>query len=356
MSDPSPTSAGRGDKPILITGFAPTLEDPEVLDRQVRELERQLATSSERSAVVLLTQSSYGNLIRRRQEAGEQGDLSPSSPLRRLINLLAPFTVYLGHDVDLATRADDRRKVAYDEHFADALAPPVDEAAERGASRWPRGMRWLPRAWRSLRNCLGEKRLYDNRRRQLYDVLHEEGRPTRHLQRIALRLFRMPKEDSCTIDQIVSHVGLAAGPYYEAIWASCGREERIVLAQLAWEGVANPKAYETILDLLHKGLVCRDPILRLMNRSFQSFVRRALPRWQLVELEEESGTSAWSILKWLLPLPLLLLGGFLFLTQQDAVSNVIGLAIAIGSLVPTFVNLYQQFQQVSAQRARGAEE
>lgn len=332
--------------PVLLTGFAPTFENEVKLDEEVRRLETFLAEherdeiekGAAPSAVVLLTQASYSHLIRKREASTELFDLPASSPHRRLINLLAPFTVYFGHDLDIS---DDDRSGAYKKAFHRKRTPP--------GRRTPWSLLRRLGLYRFLIWSVSENRIYKRRRQKLFDILYSEGRPTRQLQRIALRLLRIPEEDSCTPEQIVSHFGLATGPYYEAIWTSCSVDERIVLAQLAWEGVANPKAYETILDLLHKGLVRRDPVLRLMNRSFESFVRRALRRWQLVELEE-SGASAWSVFKWLLPLPLLLLGGFLFLTQQDAVSNVVGLVIALASLVPTFINFYQQFQQFSAQK------
>jgi hypothetical protein len=65
--------------------------------------------------------------------------------------------------------------------------------------------------------------------------------------------------------------------------------------------------------------------------------------------------TAWEIWKWVLPIPLLLLGAFLFMTQQDALSNVVGLVVALASLVPTGVNLYQHFQHLAAEReATGA--
>jgi hypothetical protein len=334
-------------KPLLITGFAPDLDRPEVLVRQVRALKEQI--EDEPGTVVLLAQSSYGSLIRRREEGRRIAAPAPSSPLRELTNVLAPFAVYFGHDADLAAETPREGRASRDAEY---------EAAFQGKRALPDdGWRW----WR-----LRKRDAYERRRRRLYEVLYHEGRPTRQLQRLALRLIDDLRgssrgeesddvfDDAWTTERIIGQMGLAAGPYYEAIWASCDADERIVLAQLARDGIANPKAYPTILDLVHKGLVHRDPALRLMNRSFGEFVRRALPRWQLVELEEEEGTSAWSILKWLLPLPLLLIGGFLFLTQQDAVSNVIGLAIAIASLVPTFINFYQQFQQASAAGARGS--
>jgi len=38
------------------------------------------------------------------------------------------------------------------------------------------------------------------------------------------------------------------------------------------------------------------------------------------------------------------------MTQQDAVSNVVGLVIAVASLAPTGINLYQHFDRLAAER------
>jgi hypothetical protein len=101
---------------------------------------------------------------------------------------------------------------------------------------------------------------------------------------------------------------------------------------------------------MNKGLVVRDPELRLLNESFRKFVRQQVRKIDLLEWEEEGGPSAWNLVKWLLPVPLVLLAGFLFMTQRDAVTNVVGIVIALGSLAPVIVNLYSQFQQLNLRR------
>lgn len=205
----------------------------------------------------------------------------------------------------------------------------------------------------------------------LLKVLREECRWTWRLQRAGLDVLRELEEELYeepaegdepdavqawnppTARQLVNRIGVAAQPYYERIWDGCEEDEKRVLYHLSRHGVANPKSLDVVLDLLNKGLVIRtpeNPILRPMNRSFADFVRRSVHRSEAWQWEEEEGLSAWEIWKWVLPIPLLLLGAFLFMTQQDALSNVIGLAVALASLVPTGINLYQHFQQLTAER------
>ncbi len=153
-----------------------------------------------------------------------------------------------------------------------------------------------------------------------------------------------------TEDHIISRVGAEAQLHYRQLWSHCTTDEKLVLVQLAEHGIVNPKSFGWVMDLMNRGLVVRTPDLRLMNESFKRFVLQETKRSQILEWQEEMGPSAWSVLKWLLPLPLLLLAGFLFITQRDAVSNAAGVLVALASLAPVVFNLYGKFQEVNVRR------
>jgi hypothetical protein len=201
----------------------------------------------------------------------------------------------------------------------------------------------------------------------LLEVVRRECHGTWRLQRVGIDIVRELFEGVLaaefegwsppTEQQLVERIGFAALPYYQRVWDGCERGEKIVLHQLARHGIANPKNFDQLLDLLNKGLIVRDdddPVLRPMNRSFAGFVRKEVRNREAWRWEEEEGVSAWSVWKWVLPVPLLLLGVFLFVTQQNAISNVLGLVVAVASLLPTAVNLYQHFRQALAEEAAGA--
>lgn len=155
-----------------------------------------------------------------------------------------------------------------------------------------------------------------------------------------------------TEDHVIARIGAEARLHYRYLWSQCTTDEKLVLVQLARNGLVNPKYFGWVLDLMNRGLVVRGPDLRIMNRSFRRFVDQEVRRSDVLEWEEELGPNAWGVLKWILPFPLLALAGFLFITQRDAVSNVAGVLVALASLTPVVFNLYDKFQQVNLRGSR----
>jgi len=185
------------------------------------------------------------------------------------------------------------------------------------------------------------------------DVLQDECRPTAQLQHIGRQIldeFGPGDYSTFTHDKMVAKIALRARTYYHAIWSATTEDEKVVLAQLAHTGLVSPDNRHRVLDLMYRGLIVRDPKLRLMNDSFALFIRQMVSKSQLLEWEGEEAASVWSILRWLLPVPLLLFGGFVFITQRDAVSSALGFLLAAASVAPTLVNLFGYFEQRFAQR------
>lgn len=188
----------------------------------------------------------------------------------------------------------------------------------------------------------------------MLDIIRQECRNTRQLQHFGRQILREISPgafEAFTRDKLIAKIALLARSYYHSIWNATSEEEKVVLAQFAHEGLASPKNQERILDLMYRGLIVRDPVLRPMNESFALFIRQQVEKVKMVEWEAEEGTSAWSILRWLLPVPLLLLGGFLFVTQRDAVSSALGFLLAAASVAPTLVNLFGYFEQRRVRQA-----
>jgi hypothetical protein len=68
-----------------------------------------------------------------------------------------------------------------------------------------------------------------------------------------------------TAEDLLTEIGVAAEPYYHMLWATCSREEKLALQQLAQEDAVNPANRHVIERLLASGLVRRAPLFRLMN-------------------------------------------------------------------------------------------
>ena len=108
------------------------------------------------------------------------------------------------------------------------------------------------------------------------------------LQRIGIELAGR-SDRLKSIPQLVQEVEEAAEHYYQEIWAGCSPRERFVLFQIArrWSVLENQSA--EVIQLVRKGLVCCESGLEIMNRSFESFVKKLEdPRASLVVNDKDT--------------------------------------------------------------------
>jgi hypothetical protein len=93
--------------------------------------------------------------------------------------------------------------------------------------------------------------------------------------------------------QLVEEFGERAESYYRALWASCSRDEKVVLGHLAQDGLVNEKNRRLVRRLMVRGLIRRQPYFRLMNETFRLYVISPACRGQVLHLEQAAGVSAW---------------------------------------------------------------
>jgi hypothetical protein len=137
-------------------------------------------------------------------------------------------------------------------------------------------------------------------------------------------------------EALVGLLGLAEKDY-KMVWDACSDDERIALVQLAREGVLNPKQSTAVRNLLGRGLLVRDPALRLVNRSFALFVLRRYEPQKLRELERGEAGFGWAQMRWILLIALLAIAAFLWTTQPSVVENILkylsAAAVGAGALM-----------------------
>ena len=145
--------------------------------------------------------------------------------------------------------------------------------------------------------------------------------------------------DDLGAKQLLREIDDDARPYYQSIWNYCSQAERRTVVQLAHERLINPKQTPTIRRLLEKGLLSRDPVLRLMNESFTRFVNYEVDPVELEKLETETRGSGWNQIR----IPILVLFGivavFLFATQKDFFDSTLGFISAASLGVPAVLRL-----------------
>jgi hypothetical protein len=135
--------------------------------------------------------------------------------------------------------------------------------------------------------------------------------------------------------------------YYRALWATCTKDERLVLFQLSKDGWLNPKNERAIQELQRRNLVIRYKGFRVMNESFRRFILLYQYPEEIAAWEEEVRRSGWHGFRNALALAGLLVGAWLAYTQQQSFHLAIGYVGALGGAVTTVGTLF------AALRGRG---
>ncbi len=184
------------------------------------------------------------------------------------------------------------------------------------------------------------------------ELISVEAGRNRKLRRICEELQRTLAFQSreLTCEQILEELAERAAPYYQRLWQGCDPDERVVLEHVAQYGLASAASRRVVRRLLGKGLLRKDPNLRLMNQSFQRFVLTAECRSEVAALEELAEPSVWDRLR--LPLGLTSLATILFLviTQREAFDATVAMAAGVTTAVPTLVRLTHFLTQLGGRR------
>ena len=200
--------------------------------------------------------------------------------------------------------------------------------------------------WRAV---LFSFRFEDDELRSLHDVGDATGQVDKVLQKECgsnphlLNFARKVRTDG-TPEQILEEFGEEAEVYYQSLWASCSREEEVVLAHLAEDGFVNEKNRRVVRRLIARGLVRRGPHLRLMNETFRRFVVSSVCQNEVRAVEQEAEPSAWDRLQ--LPLFVGLAASMLFVltTQQSLLDGSAGKVVGLAAGIPlALVQLMEVF-------------
>jgi hypothetical protein len=149
---------------------------------------------------------------------------------------------------------------------------------------------------------------------ELVDLFRKECELTPRLRAIGKEVVSSLKPKlEVTSEQLILEILDRARVYYRAIWTSCSRDEKLVLVQLAQEGLVNPKAEVAVRQLMRKRLVVRDPVFRIMNLTFARFACTALPPSIVRKWEQQDGAIPWGTILLTVALGVAV---FLFITQQ----------------------------------------
>src|SRR5262249_39568691 len=176
-------------------------------------------------------------------------------------------------------------------------------------------------------------------------TIRDECAVSPQLQSVAERIVkRLPDRPGWSDRDLLNEIGYSAEPYYRALWLSCLTKEKLMLKQLADEGLVNPRDEATVLELMRKGLVVRNNGFKLINKTFRRFVAHAVSADTVAEWEREGVRIPWTSIRTALATCAIAFGGFLILTQQQLVGAWFGVVPTLIPAVvvpaaPTLINL-----------------
>lgn len=320
---PAPVPAAE-DKPVVcVQSFSPALDDPDWSRRLVEWLEG-LAADRRRGIVLLSCRAAELELTP--PAVTEEGQDAPGGErgLRELherwVRLLGSF-----HRVEARIPSDPEtlRRV-----LAERQAAALDAASHR------------PMAVR-------------RRLAHLFRLLGEECIEAPALQEVGLRLLEEPGFVDLMPDALVDLVRERADGHYRLLWESFSPDAQLVVSQLAYGAVVNPRQRRALGRLLAQGILVRRPELRLMNRSLARFVIDTVSSEEITQRQGEGAVSTWQRVRRPLLLALAVVAVFLFTTQRDLFNSTLALVSALTVGLPGLFKLLGLLRQAQGNGGPG---
>jgi len=142
------------------------------------------------------------------------------------------------------------------------------------------------------------------------------------------------------MDDLRRAIRSRADTAYQLLWTSCTRSEKLVLIQLAQEGLINPKSRDTLDELIAKGLVLPGAAPTLFNLTFRDFLQD-IERTDVVQAwERMEGSGLWVMSGRIVATVLAVGGVFYLLTQGFSVQSVLPIISGTGLLgIPLIKNV-----------------
>jgi hypothetical protein len=190
------------------------------------------------------------------------------------------------------------------------ISPKKDRLA-RCRDAWESWWRYKPSNWR--------------------DTLKSETSGFGPLDQVRLELESAWKHrDGVPYGELLRTIRSRATAYYEMLWTSCARSEKLVLIQLAQEGFVTTQSADVVAPLIAKGIIVERPMPAIFNRTFRDFlldIERddVVQRW-----ERGEGHGLWVVAGRLIGSSVILGLLFFLLTQDVSVQSLLPVVSGTG--------------------------
>ena len=132
------------------------------------------------------------------------------------------------------------------------------------------------------------------------------------------------------LDELLRGIRAQTLPFYELLWTSCTRDEKLVLIQLAQEGFITAQCWDVAATLVAKGLIVNEPFFAIFNRTFRDFLIDTERNDVIQEWERMEGRGLWVTAGRLIGSSVVAGGLFYLLTQDVSVQSLIPVVSGTG--------------------------
>ncbi len=187
--------------------------------------------------------------------------------------------------------------------------------------------------------------------RKLFHTLYVECAPRELLQRCGLQILAQRGFITMSRDELIERIANQARTYYSHIWNSCSTGEKLTLCHLAQDRLLSHRDPD-VEQLLRRELIVRDQDLHLFNESFRKFVESEEKVSSFVAEQDKQvqQSSSWQTVKVPILVAVLMITGFVFVTQQNLFSSSLALVTGLTTLIPAVLKLLSIFQADAVSR------
>jgi hypothetical protein len=145
-------------------------------------------------------------------------------------------------------------------------------------------------------------------------------------------------KDADLHQKLINTIIEAAQNYYYAIWNACSPAEKLLIYDLAQDGLVNTKNEAVMSDLVQKGLLRTEPTLRLFNQSFTQFILQNIPEEDGIRMERDAKSQGiWGTYQIIVVLMIFAILVFLSFAEKEAMARIAGILTLAATLLPRLI-------------------
>jgi hypothetical protein len=183
------------------------------------------------------------------------------------------------------------------------------------------------------------------RMKTVFKIVERECMHRACLQNIGIEIINQQQIKRLSPSLVIKQILAQAMTYYEALWRACTDNEKLTLSHLAKDRLLSPNDPDTD-GLFMRGLIIRDPDVRLMNETFRMFVIKRGQGKAMKDCEEQArGTSSWEMFKVPFAVILTSIIIFLFITQRDLYNSALAIITALTAGMPSLFKILSPSQR-----------